>query len=574
MSKLKWELVLVMGLAVALALAVAGTRVANPYDIGWMHDDTVTGQFAWEMYRRDPDHYFPVATNLYSWPQTMPMAMFDNMPAVALLVKLLVPTGNGPFQYMGPLFPIGIALQALFGWLALREVTPGKSGAAYRASLALSALFIATMPTLLVRFHITHIVLTQHWLLLAALWLYLRSPRVGQWRTLRNFTLLVFLASSINIYLMVMTLMIYCGFLLKLAMDRALGWRLAALAPLPFVAGALAMVIWGFIDFSGGRLLSGEGYQVFSANLFTFIDPKSEWFGPALLPDMPAATAGQYEGFGYLGLGGLLLVLGGVIFTRMRRDSGEGLFPPLALVIAGAFFLALSTRITVGPYSIFLPVPDALESLLAIFRSSGRFIWVVTYALLVIAISGLIRGLPERRAAMLLGIAALVQVVDLARPFIAMHERELGRQKLHRFEDPAYADLGRAHSAIIVLRPWQCQKWDTGHWEYPLQHFQKFSWLAVESGLPTNTFYAGRTPEAQMKLHCETLPAQVLQKPADRRTVYLVSPESFRRYGTHIAATHLCDYADDLFVCRGDRGAAGLSDRARIAAASPINPRP
>ena len=114
----------------------------------------------------------------------------------------------------------------------------------------------------------------------------------------------------------------------------------------------------------------------------------------SLLPDMPAATGGQFEGFGYLGLGGLLLVLGGVIYTRRRHDNGEGLFPPLALVIFGAFMLALSTRLTFGPYSVFLPVPKALVGVLEIFRSSGRFIWVVIYALLVVAISGLIRGLP------------------------------------------------------------------------------------------------------------------------------------------------------------------------------------
>lgn len=574
MIKVKWELVLVMGLAVALALAVFGLRIGNPHDVGWIHDDTVTGQFAWEMYRQDPDHYYPVATNRYSYPLSMPIAMFDNLPAAALLVKLLVPTSGAPLQYFGPLFLIGIALQALFGWLALREVTREKSGAAYRASLALGTLFIATMPTLLVRFQITHMVQTQQWLLLAALWLYVRSVRVGPLRTWRDFTLLVFLAATFNAYIMVMTLMFYCGFLLKLAMDRALTWRLAALVPVPFVAGALAMLIWGFIDPSGGKLLSGEGYQVFSANLYTLFDPKSDWFGPSLLPDMPAATGGQYEGFGYLGLGGLLLVLGGVIFTRRRRDNGEGLFPALALVIFGAFMLALSTRVTVGPYSVYLPVPKVLTGVLEIFRSSGRFIWVVIYGLLVVAIGGLIRGLPERRAAMLLGLAALVQVADLTRPYMALHERAMKTQQRHRFTDPVYANLGRAHAGLVVLRPWQCQKWDTGNWEFPLQHFQKFSWLAMESGLPINSFYGARTPETQMTFHCTTLPAQVLQKPADPRTAYLVSPQSFRLYGAHIAATHFCDYADHMFVCRGDAGKTGLSDRARVAAASPINPKP
>lgn len=574
MNRINWEVPLVMLLAIALALAVFGLRIADPHNISWMHDDTVTGQFAWEMYRSDPEHYFPITTNRYSWPLTMPMAMFDNMPAVAMLMKLLVPAAVSPFQFVGPLFLIGIALQVLFGWLALREATRTKTGVYYRAALALGALFIATTPALLVRFHISHMVLTQQWLLLAALWLYVRSVRVGPGCTFRDYTLLLFVAASFNAYIMVMVLMFYCGFLLKLAVERDLTWKRAALMPVPFAAGAAAMLVWGFIDFSGGKLLAGDGYQVFSANLYTLFDPRSDWFGSALLPDMPIATGGQYEGFGYLGLGGLLLVAGGVTFTRRRGDNGEGLFPPLALVIFGAFMLALSTRFTFGPYSVFLPLPGALENVLAIFRSSGRFIWVVIYTLLFVAVAGLIRGLPERRAALLITLAALVQVADLTAPLMTMHDRAAKIQKPHRFEDSAYANLGRAHDRLIVLRPWQCQRWETGEWEYPLNHFQKFSWAAMDNKLPINSFYAGRTQEKQMIFHCETLPKGVLHKPAEPRTAYLISPKSFQRVGAHISASHFCDYAEDMFICRGDEGKAGLSARARTATAIPPKKAP
>ena len=157
---------------------------------------------------------------------------------------------------------------------------------------------------------------------------------------------------------------------------------------------------------------------------------------------------------------------------------------------------------------------------------------------------------------------------------MVMHERAITMLRQNRFTDAAYANLGQAHAGLVVLRPWQCQNWDSGSREYPVQHTQKFSWLAVESGLPINSFYAGRTPETQMTFHCTTLPEEVLRKPADPRTAYLVSPQSYLRFGPHIAATHFCDYAQDMFICRGDAGKTGLSDRARVAAASPINPKP
>ena len=40
--------------------------------------DIVTGQFGWELYRADRQHWFPIATNRYSWPLSMPLAMFSS----------------------------------------------------------------------------------------------------------------------------------------------------------------------------------------------------------------------------------------------------------------------------------------------------------------------------------------------------------------------------------------------------------------------------------------------------------------------------------------------------------------
>jgi hypothetical protein len=110
--------------------------------------------------------------------------------------------------------------------------------------------------------------------------------------------------------------------------------------------------------------------------------------------------------------------------------------------------------------------------------------------------------------------------------------------------------------------------WEPGKFDYPWTHFIKFSRLAMEGGLKINSFYAGRTPEAQMKIHCETLPAGVLQKPADPRTAYLLSQRSFARFGPHISASHYCDFAEDMYVCRGDVGKSGLSPRAAAIAAA------
>jgi hypothetical protein len=116
-----------------------------------------------------------------------------------------------------------------------------------------------------------------------------------------------------------------------------------------------------------------------------------------------------------------------------------------------------------------------------------------------------------------------------------------------------------------VLPAWQCQSWVTPQHDYPNEIFMKFSALAIDNHLRTNTFYAGRTPLNQAKYHCTDFPATFEHSPAYRHTAYLLSKRSFQHFGAHISGSHYCDFAEDMFICRGDRGKSGLSERAQAA---------
>jgi hypothetical protein len=556
-----------MALSVGLALAIFGLRIANPYDVSWISKDIVTTQFGWEVYRADPAHLFPIITDGYSWPMTMPLAMFDSLPLLGMAVKMLTPAGPCPLQYLGPAFVVGVALQALFAFLLLREATGRRSGRDYLIAIFIGTMFFTAAPILLTRVYFTHMSLSQQWPLIASLWLYACSNRMSLSRTLRDFAILEFVAGSVNPYIMVMTLMIYCGLILKLLVDRKIRLRNCLLLIIPLVTGGLALLISGFVDPTAGKLLPGPGYGHFSANLYSPFNPMSEYFGPSLLPDLLTSTSGQYEGFGYLGLGALLLVGGSLIFARFRGENGDGLFPPLLVVSFIAFLLALSTHFSFGRYSFDVALPNWLFTVLAVFRSSGRFIWVFEYCLIFIAIVALIRLLKPRHAAMVLGLAALVQTVDLARPMAVMSDRFARIQGSEKFTDPAYQGLGQAHDKLMVLPPWQCQLWNEPRHDYAYSTYENISNLVMDNHLRTNSFYAGRTPVAQANYHCVTFPQTIDKQPAEPRTAYLLSPWMFRLHGAHIAATHWCDFADKLFICRADRGQAGLSPRAVQAAA-------
>ncbi len=554
--------------AVALALAIFGWRIADPGDVSWITGDAVTGLFGWKQYFTDPAHLYPMVSDRYSYPLTMPIAMFDIVPSAAFVVKLLASGESWPVQYFGPLFLIGAALQALAGWALLREVTPGKSGPAYQFSLLIGALFFATAPILIVRFYFTHMSLSSQWPIIVSLLIYARSPRFGFWRNIRDFSLINLLSTAINPYLMVMTLLIFGAWFIKQIMEKSLTWMQVIYCTIPLECAIAGLIAFGFIDPGSKGAVGVRGFGLYSANFLTFIDPMSYYLGSQFVPDLQIAQHGQYEGFGYLGMGALLLIAGGLVVARWRRDDGGGLYKPLFAVMAMAWLLAMSNVLTFGPYKFEVPIPDILLSILQNFRSSGRFVWVTIYGLLFIAIASLIRRETPGRAALFLSLAAVVQIADLAGPLTTMHQRFAEREGSDKFYDAAFAELGQGHDRLIVLPPWQCRTWGIPRADYPSILFLKFSNLAMDSNLPTNSFYAGRTPMGQALYHCETFPRRLLlSAPAEKRTAYILTPRTFGEFGAHIAASHYCDFAEDMFICRGDRAAPGLSARAKHAAA-------
>ena len=97
------------------------------------------------------------------------------------------------------------------------------------------------------------------------------------------------------------------------------------------------------------------------------------------------ATGGQYEGFNYLGLG--LLLASVFVLPAEAHWLSRNARRHLALLIACAALLAfaISHRVFVGDWLVAtLPMP--LKPVLGIFRSSGRFFWLIGYAQIAVVL--------------------------------------------------------------------------------------------------------------------------------------------------------------------------------------------
>ena len=157
------------------------------------------------------------------------------------------------------------------------------------------------------------------------------------------------------------------------------------------------------------------GFGAYSANLLTFVMPSQSQ--TLLSPATRAGEPHQYEGYSYLGAGTLLL--GVVVMLSALRAPRPALWGAvlrrrLPLIAALLFLAAMAVGPIVTLGSRVVASYDAgWWGPLTTFRSHGRMIWALHYALIAAIAFAATRFAP-RTAVGLLAAAVAVQAVDVA----------------------------------------------------------------------------------------------------------------------------------------------------------------
>ena len=347
-----------------------------------------------------------------NWPSGTVVTFVDAIPAYSLTLKLLSTVIFVPENPFGLWVLICFALQGAGAWFAASQLRDDDWW-----MLGLTVFFCVLMPSLTAR--MGHLSLQAHFLLLFALGLYIRTQR-RQKSFAVAWTLLLVLAFYINLYLTAMALAVLAA--CQADLFRRTGERrdLAVIAA-PLVA--IVASIPPMLGLAFGKATPDTGFGYYSMNLLSPVAQGSL----ISMPFFTDATGGQYEGYNYLGLG--LIALIALACTRLARIgahwSRPGLF--LVLVLAGCTIYALSNEIYAGPlHLLHWRVPEVARPLFETFRSSGRFFWIVSYAIVLYSVVRLTRLSPALR----IGLAAavlLVQAVDL-QPVFASFKQSLKRE--------------------------------------------------------------------------------------------------------------------------------------------------
>lgn len=383
-----------------------GWSFLDPTRTDWLlgRADAAMNFFGWGFLRQAAWTFPAGAIPAYDWPGGTSIALTDSIPLLALPLRLLSPVLPPDFHYFGFWLVACHILQVAFAWAIARRFSDDR-----RVQMAGALLGLFT-PVWLHR--IGHMALAGQWILLAAWWLYLRdpvrsglAPRAGRW------TGLFAIVALVHPYLWAMTSGIALAGWLR-------SWRRGRLnAPKVAVLVLLALLVSGLMWWTSGMFVlddpsawAAEGLGTYSMNLNGPVNSSatSNWVGP-----LPLHFMGQYEGYAYLGLPVLALLavvvcgrlLGGTL-VRSILDHREA----VALVLV-AVFVALGPVWTLGDRVLLDGFwPQWMRSGLEPFRATGRFAWILVYAVFVAVLAGTAR---MRAARWVLPLAALVALVEM-----------------------------------------------------------------------------------------------------------------------------------------------------------------
>ncbi|MGE0426041.1 MAG: DUF6311 domain-containing protein [Reyranellaceae bacterium] len=494
---------------------VTGGAVLPSDNIAWLSSGDAAVQYlGWAFFRQDK-WSVPLGLNpTFGLELGNSVVYSDSIPLLAILFKTIEALLPSVFQYFGLWILACFVLQAVFAWKVC--------GFVLQDLLARSAMtgFFTVAPPMLMRLP-GHISLGGHFLILAAIYLALASR---ERRRAAAFVLLLNVAAGVHAYFLVMVGVIWLASLadglIRHSITRRHGlWE--------FAAGVVStsFVCWqlGYFTFTQG--LGVGSYGFYHLNLLSLVDPHGWSY---FLPSIPMGP-GDYEGFNYLGVGVLLLLLAAIPMARaglsgIRRQVVA--MPMLTIAMAGLMVFAISNFIGIANFVVEIPIPHAVYLVISAFRASGRMFWPIYYLIVLAILFLFVRAYGVRRARWLLPLALVVQVADTSAgwPFRGSNPAQASTSTWgSKLTDPFWSQAAKRYSKVRWLLPANTSP-----------EWLSLSYFAATHGLATNAVYLARTDNDAVRAARDDAQRRLLEGRYEADTLYVLDAPSAR-----IARDHL-----------------------------------
>jgi hypothetical protein len=511
--------------------------ILNPFSLEMvLHDDWAQHAFGWLYFRNQSPFVLPFGTlRNFLHPLGSNVAYMDSLPWVALVMRFFSDLLPRDFQYLGVwILGCSAALGFSAAWM-VRGISPRWEHQALVGVLA------AMSPSLMTR--IVHPALCAHVFIVLAVAISLvqAASNSAGWRAIVAAIGLVWLSAATHPYLCMMVLSIVIG--LPMRLRPQLGWKVLT-APVAMLAGTILLFYaFGYLDNSMNYITGGFG--TFSANLNTLYNSMGH---SRLFGGIPTSW-GQYEGYGYLGAG--VLLLGIVASSLLVPASTRRLIRDLpwrrarwALPgILACSFYSLATPVLWNQTEVLrIDWYGSVDKWVQSFRSTGRYIWPLQYAIVLLVAVVVLHALRRRPHFLTAVLASCVAVqaydIDTAEAW-----NRLKTEPRRPFTAPQWNLADRAYDHLVLF-PTQVK--DLCEKRYDSQPVNELAYLAYSHRWTFNSGYSARQ-RFGTRDYCDSLKKTVHAGQFSPRTLYVVlkRKEALRvkRRGA------LCGKLDGLFVC-------------------------
>lgn len=391
---------------------IYGFKVLNfTYDDWLMKGgvDLTQHYIGWRFFRNSNWH-FPIGLmDNITYPNKISVIYMDAIPLFAIIFKLLSPILPKTFQYFGLWGIVCFMLQGGIGSLIVKKFSKDS------LVCGLASLFFIISPIMIDR-TFWHSALAGHWIILLALYVWLNRNYFNTLvKKIAIWSILMMIASSVHLYFIPMIVIIMVGYLIQEYLENKDVIEVLGIFFIPIFLGIFILFILG--AFVGNVNIQSTSLGYFSTNLNSIVNPQ-DW--SKYLKNLDLASSLQYEGFGYLGLGVIILFFISIYISINNRIEkaktlyNKGYIISATVIVISAYLLAVSYIVTWGKNTLFtISYPNFIINLLSIFRSTGRFIWIVCYLIIIFTIINLVINSHKKTNIIILIICSVIQVSDI-----------------------------------------------------------------------------------------------------------------------------------------------------------------
>jgi Family of unknown function (DUF6311) len=528
---------------------VVGPSVLNPTYLGWvMQGDGAQHVLGWLFFRHEKWSWPLGSIPSFPYPVGTTVGYTDSIPWVAILAKVISPFLPVDFQYVGPWLGLCFFLQGWFGVKIVQELSSNPL-----IQILGGACFILD-PVLLWR--IGHDSLCAHWLILGLIWLHLRSWPEG-WTPHRALAITLgfcIISAGVHPYLATMVVALALALVCKLHwLDQSFSARQMALWG--GVYGAATLCVFAALGYIGSGISWGaNGFGYYSADLLTLVNPAG---ASRFLPALPVGP-GQYEGFGYVGSGVLVLsVISMAIIwynPRVVRKCSLKPWVPLGICVAllGAF--ALSSKVTLAgkPILTLGHFYRPFMEIIAPFRTSGRFIWPLHYLYITTIVAIWIIYYQSSRFIIyaVFLVIVIIQIFDFKEPFLRWYHDYHQRKQPFVLQARDWIHAKGLYKHMVLYPPQILGGTLPGCIMPGLEpdFYVPLAYQAYRLKLTFNSGYFARVDENKGVRYCRELHEQIQAGQFADDTIYVVHSQYWDLVMPHIPKV-VCGWLNDYITC-------------------------